>query len=265
MGASWLHQYFWPMNAELLAQKLFWAEVNSSPIGQISKEVLLDLSQAYEIQERLLLCHYERGAKFAGVKMGFTSQAKMEQMGVNDLIWGRLTDKMLVEDGGDAYLERYCHARVEPEICFLVGKEIDRELGLEEAMGHVEAVAPALEIIDSRYKDFRFSLTDVIADNCSAAGFVVGQWCDPSERLEGLIIEMHINEVVVERGSSSDILGNPWLSVCHASRLALAAGQALPVGAYIMAGAATAAVYLHKGQRVKASVQGMGSVGFNVI
>src|SRR3546814_17162853 len=82
--------------------------------------------------------------------MGFTSRAKMVQMGVSDLIWGRLTSAMLVEDGGSIPLSRYVHPRVEPEVAFLVGRPLAGRVTPVQALGAVDAVAPALDVIDSR-------------------------------------------------------------------------------------------------------------------
>src|SRR3546814_16556575 len=94
--------------------------------------------------------------------MGFTSRAKMVQMGVSDLIWGRLTSAMLVEDGGSITLSRYVHPRVEPEVAFLVGRPLAGRVTPVQALAAVDAVAPALEHIASRSEDFRLSLTAVV-------------------------------------------------------------------------------------------------------
>ena len=253
------------MNKELQARNLDKAALNAEPIEQLSLNEAFNVDEAYAIQEELLVCRYERGEKFVGLKMGFTSEAKMKQMGVNDLIWGRLTDKMLIENGGTLSISEFCHPRVEPELCFLVKKDITRELSLEEAPEYIDAVAPALEVIDSRYKNFKFSLEDVIADNCSSSAFVVGEWHDAAADLSNLKIELIVNHKVVESDSSAAILGNPWKSVCHASRLAAKYGQEFPAGSYLMAGAATGAVFLNKGDLIKARVRLLGEAGFEVV
>ena len=111
--------------------------------------------------------------------MGFTSRAKMVQMGVHDMIWGRLTDAMIVEDGGTTSFKTYVHPRIEPEIAFLLKQELVGTITPMQALSAVEAVAPAVELIDSRYQAFKFSLTDVVADNSSSSGFVVGPWHRP--------------------------------------------------------------------------------------
>ncbi len=83
------------------------------------------------------------------MKMGFTSRAKMIQMGIDDMIWGRLTDGMVVEDGGPISLKDYVHPRIEPEIAFLLKRPLKWPCTAAEALAAVDGVAPAMEIIDS--------------------------------------------------------------------------------------------------------------------
>lgn len=156
---------------EELAQRLDGAQQAAAATGQLTATTELDVTTAYRVQEALLARRLGRGERVVGLKMGLTSRAKMAQMGVDEVIWGRVTDAMQIPDGGTVDIGRYVHPRVEPEVAFL----LTGEPGSFEA--GVRAVAPALELIDSRYADFRFTLPDVIADNTSAAGFVLGPWC----------------------------------------------------------------------------------------
>lgn len=252
------------MNIHTIAEILDTAAHNAHAVEQISLKHQFDLDDAYAIQKASLERRYARGEKLIGVKMGFTSKAKMEQMGVHDMIWGRLTDAMLIENGGSLSLNKYIHPRAEPEICFLVKKKIDRSLSIGEIKDYIEAIAPAIEIIDSRYQNFKFSLEDVIADNCSSTGLVIGAWSGVDTPLNDLEITLEIDQEVVQKGSSNAILGDPWESVVAAARLANQYGQEISAGDYIMAGAATPAVYLKAGQSVSASIQSLGDVAFKV-
>jgi 2-oxo-3-hexenedioate decarboxylase len=157
-----------------LAARVDDAARHAEAIAQLTTGAVFSLDEAYVIQRASIERRIDRGETMAGVKLGFTSRAKMIQMGVDSLIWGWLTDTMLEEDGGHVALDRFIHPRVEPEVCFLTRRDIDRPLTLLEAAGYLEAVAPAMEIIDSRYRDFRFTLEDVVADNCSSAGLTIG-------------------------------------------------------------------------------------------
>lgn len=249
---------------QTFAQIVDNAALNAQAIPQLSLQSSFTEKEAYTIQATSLEQRYKRGEQLIGLKLGFTSKAKMIQMGVHDMIWGRLTDAMLLQDGDSLDLDKFIHPRAEPEICFLVKKKIDRPLNLAEAKDHIESVAGAIEIIDSRYQNFKFSLEDVIADNCSSAAFVVGAWHSKDLAIEDLKMTMEINGQIIHAGSSSAILGNPWESVVAASRLAHQYGEVIEAGFYIMAGAATPAVYLERGQEVKVGVENLGAVSLSV-
>jgi 2-oxo-3-hexenedioate decarboxylase len=224
----------------------------------------LSLEDAYRVQAASLGRRYQRGENRVGIKMGFTSRAKMVQMGIDEMIWGRLTDQMLVEDGGTIDFADYVHPRVEPEIAFLLKAPLAGIVTAPAALAAVAGVAPALEIIDSRYKDFKFSLTDVIADNSSSSGFVVGPWSDPTGDISNLGMIMEIDGIARQIGSSAAILGAPIRALVAAARLAEAAGEPLTAGDIVMAGGATAAEALAPGQHVRLVVQRLGRVEFRV-
>ncbi|MEB2347221.1 MAG: fumarylacetoacetate hydrolase family protein [Comamonadaceae bacterium] len=225
------------------------------------------LAQAYEIQRASIQRRIARGERMKGIKLGFTSRAKMVQMGVDSLIWGLLTDAMVEEDGGSVDLARYIHPRVEPEVCFVTRRVIDAPLTALEAADYLEAVAPAMEIIDSRFANFKFDLVNVVADNCSSAGLVVGSW---SRRFDGLTnagVRMQFDGRDVQIGSTAAILGHPLRAVVQASRLLHDARMSLPAGSLIMAGGATAAEALRPDLFVECHVgsgaAALGAVGFH--
>lgn len=240
------------------------AASNAKPISQLSLEHQFSEEEAYEIQAKSIARRYDRGEQLVGVKLGFTSKAKMVQMGVHDMIWGRLTDEMLIQNNENVLFEKFIHPRAEPEICFLVEKEISEELTLDNIKNFISGVAGAIEIIDSRYQNFKFSLEDVIADNCSSSGFVVGAWHDVNVPIGDLKMDLIIDDQVVQSGSSEAILGDPWESAIAATRLCSKYGQVIPAGSYIMAGAATSAVYLEKGQTVAVKVESLGTAQFTI-
>jgi 2-oxo-3-hexenedioate decarboxylase len=196
--------------------------------------------------------------------MGFTSRAKMLQMGVSDLIWGRLTDGMVVEDGRETPIDRYIHPRAEPEIAFLLAKPLRGIVTPLEALAAVEAVAPAVEIIDSRYRDFKFSLTDVVADNSSSSGFVVGPWGRPDTDLSNLGMLFDVEGHPPVCVSSAAILGHPLRSLAAAARLTAQYGSGLEAGMIVLAGGAAAALPLAGGNHVGLEVEQLGRLSFNV-
>lgn len=248
-----------------LAKRVDQAARSAQPIQQLSADCAFDLTDAYAIQEASIRRREDRGESVIGVKLGFTSKAKMEQMGVHDMIWGRLTDAMHVADGAQLSMTNLIHPRAEPEICFRVCKPINRVISRAELPGFIDGVASAIEVIDSRYEHFKFSLEDVIADNCSSAAFVVGPWQDPATHIKRLDISLLINGQVVHAGSTDAILGDPWESVIAAARLASQYGFTIPEGGYLLAGAATPATYLQPDQTVQVKVAGMPGCSFSTI
>jgi len=246
-----------------LAKRVDDAANNATEIPQLTESITLE--DAYAIQKESMARRYARGEKQVGIKMGFTSRDKMVQMGVHDMIWGRLTDAMIVEDGGATSFRRYVHPRIEPEIAFLLKGKLAGRVTPLQALSAVEAIAPAVEIIDSRYKAFKFSLTDVVADNSSSSGFVVGPWHKPDLDFSNLGIVVSFNGTPVLVGSTAAILGHPLRSLVAAARFAGEAGEPLQPGWIVMAGGASHAEALKPGLWVECEVQNLGRAGFSVV
>lgn len=225
----------------------------------------LSLDEAYEIQRASIARRLERGEQRVGVKMGFTSRAKMIQMGLSDVIWGRLTDAMQLEEGSNIERSRFVHPRVEPELAFLLKKPLSGRVTGAEALAAVEAIAPALEIIDSRYQNFKFTLPEVIADNASSSGFVVGGWHSPTTDFSNLGLVLSIDGKAVQIGSTAALLGHPLRSLVAAARVAEVAGEPLQAGWIVLAGGATPAEWIHPGQHISMRMQNLGNVGFQLV
>lgn len=249
-----------------LAARLDDARRTGMATPQLSSERDLDLDDAYAVQREGVALRLATGEHLVGAKLGFTSKAKAEQMGVSDVIIGVLTSGMAVADGGALDLSAGVHPRIEPEVAFLLDEHAD---ATGDLLARVTHVAPALEVIDSRYRDFRFSLADVVADNTSASHFAVGEWVpfDEAQRridLTALAVELAVDGEVVATGSTADILGDPVQALPATERMAARYGHRLPAGGIVLAGAATAAVPLRAGVTVEATVLGLGSVSIHV-
>jgi 2-oxo-3-hexenedioate decarboxylase len=247
-----------------ISQQLDQAATTAVPIAQPSETVKFSLAEAYQIQHNLIQLRLDSGENITGYKLGFTSKAKMQQMGVHDLIWGVLTDKMNIKSDSKIDLNQYIHPRAEPEIAFRIAKEINHQITLEELPDYIDKMAVAIEVIDSRYKDFKFSLEDVVADNCSSIGYCIGEWKDLKDDISSLNIQLKFNDDVVQEGQSKAILENPYLSVIELSRLAKEAGLTLKKGQVILAGAATAAEWILPQTKISAVLEDFGKVRFGV-
>ena len=247
-----------------LAKTVDDAARNAKAIRQLSESTPITVEEGYAIQAAAFSRRLARGETQVGMKMGFTSRAKMIQMGLSDMVWGRLSDQMLIEDGDEIDLKNYVHPRIEPELAFLLKRPLEGPVTAAEAMAAVDAVAPAMELIDSRYRNFKFSLADVVADNSSSSGFVLGAWQTPTADLTNLGMVLEFDGRPVQIGSSAAILGHPLRSLAAASRLSSEAGEPLKAGWIVMAGGATAAEALRPGVHVRNMVQDLGFVGISV-
>lgn len=246
-----------------LAHVLDQAVLKRTAIDSLRTENPFDLAQAYEIQTYGLGLREDRGENLIGVKLGFTSRAKMQQMGVDHLIWGGLTDAMQLEDDGVVDLSRFIHPRIEPEVGFITKRAIDVPLSMATALQYIECIFPAMEIIDSRYNQFKFSLEDVVADNTSSAGFVMGNMCSPNTLIDNCGVQMRINGRTAQTGSTAAILGHPLRALVEVSHLLCAQNQSLPAGSVILAGAATAAEAMAAGAHYQSTIHGLGNVSIH--
>lgn len=249
---------------ERLARHLEAAEHEARAVPKITdKHPALDFADAYAIQRALCRVRGERGRRIVGYKVGMTSRAKMQQMGVDIPIFGRVFDDMSVADGGDVDTSALIHPRVEAEIAFVLKRAL-RGPGchIGAVLAATDFVVPALEIIDSRYENFRFDLPSVVADNTSASRFVVGGVPVPVADLDlralGIVLEKNGELVAVAAGAA--VLGHPAAAVAMLVDNLAEHGEELPAGAFVMSGGATEAVAVGAGDAVTANVQGLGRV-----
>lgn len=251
-----------------LSQTLHQARAKAQEIEPLTKTYQdFDLAEAYKIQSDGIELRLKEGEKVIGYKMGFTSKAKMEQMGLHQPIFGVLTDKMQVENKGSFPLKNRIHPKTEPEIYFVTQRDLRGTISPDEALAACAQIGVALEILDSRFKGFKyFTLPDVIADNASSAFFVLGDSVKPPFNLDltNLKIAMHQDGETLFAAASSAIMGNPLLSLCELVALLHERGQSLPKGSIVLAGAATQAVELHSGKLMSAELEKIGRVEFSV-
>lgn len=227
----------------------------------------LTIKEAYEIQDGLLAHKLaESGTKTIGVKLGLTSKAKQEMMGVNEAIYGYLHNDMLAYEWEPIKYAELIHPKVEPEIAFLLAEDLQGEnITAEDVLKATRYVAPALEIIDSRYKDFKFTLVDVVMDNCSSSKFVVGsKWVAPVEiDLGNIGMVMSKNGQVEQTGSSAAVLGHPATAIAWAVNELGALGKGLKKGDIVLSGAMSEAIAFEAGDSVIAEFDGLGSVSLS--
>lgn len=253
--------------AKQIARYLVSAEENRQEVNRITLEhPELSVEDGYQIQEELVLIKLEAGYEIVGPKMGLTSQAKMKQMNVSEPIYGYVFDYM-VATGQEISMREFIHPKVEAEIAFVLGKDIEGPgVTGAQVLAATEYVLPALEIIDSRYENFQFTLPDVIADNASSSKVVFGTKIGrPNDfELDLVGVTLRINGKIKDLGAGAAVVGHPAHSVAMLANMLARKGLKLRAGQTILTGGITGAVMLHVGDTVSAKFDGLGSVDFRV-
>ena len=246
-----------------LAEHLETCELEARDTPKITDEHPgMDWADAYAIQDAIRARKTARGARIVGYKAGLTSHAKMRQMGVDSPVFGFLVDAFDVADGSGCDTARLIHPKVEPEIAFVLKRPLAGP-GCHAAavLAATDFVTTGIEVIDSRYRDFKFDLKSVIADNTSASRFVIGARAVRVDGLDlrtlGVVLEK--NGRVAALGAGAAVLGHPAAAVAALANHLGARGESIPAGSVVLSGGVTEAVAVAKGDHVRLTVQHLGS------
>lgn len=253
-----------------IAKYLLDAEYEKREVVKVTASIKPDLSfdEAYLVQEELVRTKLNEGKKIVGPKMGLTSYAKMKQMGVEEPLYGYVFDYMLIENGGKVHLSDLIHPKVEAEIAFVMGEDVEGPgITGAQVLAATEYVLPALEIIDSRYENFNFTLPDVVADNASTSRVVFGTTLKSPEQFELDLVgtTISINGEIKELGAGAAVLGHPANSVAMLANMLARKGDKVKKGDIILTGGITGAVMLANGDVVSGKFDGLGEVNFTVV
>lgn len=249
---------------EHLAEHCEQAELQAYEITKITDDYPdMTYQDAFDIQWAARRRKEARGHKIVGMKMGLTSWAKMAQMGVEQPCYGYLADYFSVPEGGTFNVDELIHPKIEAELAFVLKHPLQGPgVHIGDVLRATDFVMPAVEVIDSRYKDFKFDLKSVIADNSSSSRFMAGGRMARVDELDlktlGVVLE--INGEVVQTGAGAAVLGHPAASVAMLANMLAERGEGLAAGSFIMIGAMTAAVQVNKGDAFNVRYQGLGSL-----
>ncbi|MBS4730312.1 fumarylacetoacetate hydrolase family protein [Mycobacterium sp. SM1] len=223
----------------------------------------LDLETAYRVQDEIVCRKVEAGQHIVGVKLGLTSRAKQQRMGIDSPLTAWLTDRMALPAGAPLVVGQLIHPRVEPEIVFVLGQRLAGPgITAARAMEAVSHVYGGLEVIDSRYTDFKFTLPDVVADNASSARFVVGGVARRPDEVD-LALEaclLAVDGDVVDSATGAAVQGHPGEALALAANALAKRQQALEPGWIVLTGGLTDAVFVQPGSRVSAEFSSLGAV-----
>ena len=210
----------------------------------------------------------EAGARVVGHKIGLTSVAMQQLLGVDQPDFGHILDTMMVPDGGSLLRDDLVYPRVEAEITFVLAEDL-RGPGITVArvLAATKYVMPSLEIVDSRVADWKIKLADTIADNASSCRMVIGSRCVTVDsldlRLTGMILEK--NGDIVNTAAGAAVLGHPAQAVAWLANKLAEFDVTLKAGEVILPGALSAAVTVDKGDNVRATFDHLGSVSVRFV
>jgi 2-keto-4-pentenoate hydratase len=200
--------------------------------------------------------------RLAGWKLGVTSRAKQAQVGVHEPIRGFLPASGALDVGEPLTVAEHISPRAEPEIVFVLGEDLaGADVRAVDVLRATAGVAVGIEILDSRYRDYRFTMPDVVADNASAGRFLVGTVVPAAGldlRLVGVVLE-HRGEVVATASGAAS-LGYPAAAVAWLVRSLAEEGGGLRAGEIVLSGGLTAAVPVVAGDSVVATIDRLGSL-----
>ncbi len=223
----------------------------------------LTVDDAYAIQLGQVQCWTAGGAVIKGHKVGVSSAAMQRQLGVDQPDFGHLTDSMFFLESQLIDSSVFLAPKVEPEMALILGKPLAGPgVTVAEAMAAVDFVTPALEIIDSRIRDWKITLVDTIADNASSGGVVLGNNVVPLSELNARLVGgvLYRNGQLVGSGAGGAVLGSPLNALVWLANVLGPRGVVLEAGHVVLPGSITAAVSVSAGDVVTAKFAGLGSV-----
>ncbi|QYN33708.1 fumarylacetoacetate hydrolase family protein [Pseudonocardia sp. DSM 110487] len=248
-----------PVNVSELAGRLSKAVADRIAITKLTDDFPgLDILTGYRVQGELRAA----AGVLAGWKLGVTSRAKQAQVGVSSPIYGFLPAAGAVDLGEPLDTSVLIQPRCEPEIVFILGRDLEgAHVTAADVLAASSGVAVGIEVLDSRFVDYDFTMADVVADNTSASRFVVGAPVAPTGidlRLVGVVLEKNGEVVATASGAAS--LGHPAAAVAWLVRQLSADGEGLAAGQIVLSGGLTAAVPVGPGDVVTASIDRLGAI-----
>jgi len=246
---------------EKLAENLYEAHETGEPIEPLTDAHDLSVSDAYDIQSAFVDRRIEDGATVTGHKVGLTSDAIQDQLGVDEPDFGRLLDTMFV-GGRTVPAERLIAPRVEPEVGFLLGEELTAPVTYLDVLEATRAVVPVLEVIDSRVRDWDIQIQDTIADNASSSMYLAGEATTSPDGLDLSLegVKLYRNGTLAVSGVGAAVLDHPARSVAWLANTLDDLDQHLSAGHLVLSGSLTPAVDVEPGDALTAEFTSIGTI-----
>jgi 2-keto-4-pentenoate hydratase len=246
-----------------LAAELLEATRTVQPISPLSKRFpALTVKDAYEIQRVIRDERVQNGEAIVGQKIGLTSVAMQKQLGIGQPDFGFVTDRMLTRSPGVLLRRQLINPLIEAEVAFFFDDELPTGISAREVMSHCSAVAPALEVIDSRIAQWDIGIVDTVADNASCGAVILGDPREPPSRLECCNMTLRVGAASVT-GTGSAVLGHPVCPIVWLVRTLAALGERVGPG-IVISGAWARALPIDAGLGAEAVFDNIGSVSLEV-
>lgn len=221
------------------------------------------IEDAYRIQQAQVARWVADGDRVRGHKVGLASAAMQRQAGVDQPDYGHLTQSMFHLEHEPIPAGTFLQPRIEPEVAFVLNRPLQGPgVTVAEAIAAVDFVLPALEIVDSRVRDWKISIVDTISDNASSGGVVLGATpVSPRSldlRLTGCVL--HHNGTVAATGAGGAVLGSPINSLVWLANTVGPLGIELEAGHVVLPGSMTAAQTMRPGDTFSTTIAGLGTV-----
>lgn len=246
------------------ANALMKAEINKNPIDPFTSSTeVISVDDAYQIQLEQIRHKVDKGAVIVGKKIGLTSKVMQEMFNVTEPDYGHILDDMMYKNGEAISIDRFIQPKVEFEIAFVLKKALKGpNVTLEDVIEATDYVIPAIEIIDSRIKNWKFKYEDTVADNGSSAGAILGDKAVNIQDVDLPSVRMRVfrNGEEIDSATGEAVMGNPVNAVAWLANALNRYNISLNAGEVILSGALSAAVPIEEGDTFSADFGELGSV-----
>ncbi len=254
---------------EMLAGELLAAEDTCTPIVSLTERYPdMTIDDGYAIQKCVVAKKLARGEVVIGKKIGLTSEGMRERIGIHEPDYGVMTDRGLILDG-KLHMDTLIKPRIESEIAFILKEDLDKKVVSHwDVIRATAGVMPALELVDSRIKDWKIKIQDTVADAASYARVITGgNRVIPIDGLDLSMIPMaaYKNGQLVSTGCSAAVMGNPLNAMVWLANKMVHYGTPLRAGELVLSGAFTGVFAVEPGDHVDVRMGTLGSVILDVV
>lgn len=245
-----------------LADAVYEAYDTKTPIPPLTDDVEFTTEEAYAIQSRVFDMIRDDSSQMVGHKLGLVSEAKQEQLGIQEPIFAPIIEETLLE-GEPIPTDEMISPRIEAEIGFIIGEDIPAPVRTTDVITSTQAIVPVVEILESRFQGWSIpTAQDVIADLTSAGKVVIGESfrnvTDVDLKMESVVVS--VNGDVEAAGVGADIMGHPARAVSWLGNRLEDVDEGLQAGELVMSGGITAAIDIEPGDVYNVEFANIGSI-----